>query len=171
MSDSNPVLISGIIGGIALLATAVTIGYNKYVASNTSNLDNATLELQKSIMQQIQKNKFNHTSNNPVAKPRSQSNSDHLTQLSQPVTVTYECDECKSTFNNRTDFKKHLDEHNFYNSLGIVKGLTPDEQKIRNAHLQQLYRTNLKKHELNSRYATKGGIRKRKRTHKKHHKR
>jgi uncharacterized C2H2 Zn-finger protein len=111
--------------------------------------------------------------NTTAAKPRSQSNSDNLTQLSQPDTEPYKCDKCELTFNNPTDFENHLDEHKFYNSLGIVKGLTRKEQEIRNAQLQNLYRTNLKK-KLTSRHATKGnleppkgGIRKRKRTHKK----
>ena len=105
--------------------------------------------------------------NTPVAKPRSLSKSDNLTR-SQPD----KCDKCNLTFNNPIDFTNHLREHKKYNRLGIVKGLTPNEREIITAQLQNLYRTNLKN--LTSWHATKGnleprkgGIRKRRRTHKK----
>ena len=110
-----------------------------------------------------------------VTEPKSP-NSNNLTQLSQPYTEPYECTNCRSTFNNPTDFIKHLREHNFYNKLGIEKQLTSAEKTIKYApHQVQFLRgpeynesAPYIVHNKEPLLRDKGGIRKRKRTHKKH---
>lgn len=101
-----------------------------------------------------------------VAKPRSQSNSDNLTQLSQPD----KCDKCNLTFNNLTDFINHFLEHEKYNRLGIVQ-LTSAKKNIKYAPWQVQFLEDPNKkyivHNIDSLLERKGGIRKRKRTHKK----
>jgi hypothetical protein len=207
MSDSNPVLISGIIGGIALVATAVTIGYsirtNAEEEADTLRVaeeaakkkaeEEALRVAKKKVknakaeaLRQIQEGNnsvpqfnirsmfsiFNNSNQNEPKSP----NSNKLIQLSQPYTGTYECTRCNSTFNNPTDYYRHLikESENNHKRNQEIENLDKRKPLIK----QQLFHP--MQHHLTDRGANplvqnerpllerKGGIRKRKRTHKKH---